>query len=185
MESHPLTPDRWSDFEELFGAKGAYGGCWCMWWRRSRKEFEQNQGEGNRLAMKKIVESGKIPGILAYQDGKPIAWCSTAPRDDYGSLNRSRVLKRIDDEHVWSIVCFYVHKNFRRQGVIEGLIAAAKDYAKSNGCKIIEAYPTIPKSDKVPPVSSYMGFPDMFERQGFIEAKRASQSKMIMRCNLG
>jgi hypothetical protein len=73
MEFYPLTVDRWSDFEELFGPKGAYGGCWCMWWRLSRKEFEAQQGEGNRQAMKAIVESEHVPGILGYSGGKPVA----------------------------------------------------------------------------------------------------------------
>jgi hypothetical protein len=45
MEIHPLTPDRWDDFEELFGSRGAYGGCWCMWWRTTRKEFEAFKGD--------------------------------------------------------------------------------------------------------------------------------------------
>ena len=25
----------------LFGPRGAYGGGWCMWWRLTRKVFEQ------------------------------------------------------------------------------------------------------------------------------------------------
>lgn len=33
---HPLTAEAWSDFEELFGRRGACGGCWCMWWRFAR-----------------------------------------------------------------------------------------------------------------------------------------------------
>ena len=113
----PLTKDRWSDFEELFGKRGAYGGCWCMWWRLTRKEFEQGQGEGNRQAMHAIVNSGKIPGILAYHKGKPVGWCSVAPREQFGPLERSRILKRIDDRAVWSIVCFFVAKGLRRQGI--------------------------------------------------------------------
>lgn len=104
LEFHPLTRERWSDFEELFGERGAYGGCWCMWWRLTRREFEQQQGEGNRQAMKAIVESVQVPGILAYAAGEPVGWCSVAPREHYGSLNRSPVLKRLDDTPVWSIV---------------------------------------------------------------------------------
>ena len=38
---YPLTPERWKDFEELFGPRGACGGCWCMWWRLKRSEFEK------------------------------------------------------------------------------------------------------------------------------------------------
>ena len=77
----PLTAERWSDFVELFGERGAYGGCWCMWWRLTRREFEQGQGEVNRQRMKAIVDSGRIPGILAYLQGKPVGWCSVAPRE--------------------------------------------------------------------------------------------------------
>ncbi len=93
----PLTPALWGDFERLFGPKGAYGGCWCMWWRITRGQFEQLQGEGNRQAMQNIVESGEVPGILLYDDGDPVGWCSVAPRDRFAALQRSRVLKPIDD----------------------------------------------------------------------------------------
>ena len=181
MEFHPLTPERWRDFEELFGAKGAYGGCWCMWWRSTRKEFTDNQGEGNRQAMREIVHSGKIPGILAYSEGKAIGWCSVAPREDFASLNRSRTLNAIDDTPVWSIVCFFVDKSRRGAGITEKLIQAAVVYARERGGKVVEAYPTVPKSDRVPPVSSYMGFPAMFEKLGFVECARPSVSKRIMR----
>jgi len=107
MQFHPLTPERWDDFEALFGARGAYSGCWCMWWRLKRKEFEAQQGDGNRAAMKAIVESGRVPGILGYDGDRAVAWCSVAPREDFPSLNRSPVLKRLDDEPVWSIVEAY------------------------------------------------------------------------------
>ena len=36
----PLTPETWSDFERLFGSRGACGGCWCMLWRLKNKDFE-------------------------------------------------------------------------------------------------------------------------------------------------
>jgi hypothetical protein len=81
LKFQPLTPDRWSDFERLFGPHGAYGGCWCMWWRTTRSQFEQQHGEGNRQAMQDIVNSGEVPGILAYAGGEPIGWCSVAPRE--------------------------------------------------------------------------------------------------------
>jgi hypothetical protein len=56
LEIAPLTPSTWEDFEALFGHRGAYGGCWCMWWRISRGEFERQHGEGNRRAMKALGE---------------------------------------------------------------------------------------------------------------------------------
>lgn len=178
---HPLTIERWPDFEDLFGEKGAYSGCWCMWWRLKRSEFEKQQGEGNRKAIKAIVQSGEVPGILAYMDTQPIAWCSVAPRESYPALNRSPVLKKLDDTPVWSIVCFFVAKGHRKRGIIQELITAAVEYVQDQNGKIIEAYPTVPKSEYLPPVSVYMGLPSMFRKAGFVERARPSKSKIIMR----
>lgn len=177
----PLTPSSWDDFEDLFGPRGAYGGCWCMWWRLSRKEFEKGQGDTNRKAMKAIVHSGKIPGLLAYCGGKPCGWCSVAPREDFGSLERSRVLRRIDDRNVWSLVCFFINKNYRGRNLGLKLIRGAIEFAASQGGEIIEAYPGILKTKKAPPVSSYMGIPKIFKEAGFEEVHRPSKSKVIMR----
>jgi len=176
-----LTPDRWDDFEQLFGAKGAYGGCWCMWWRLTRAQFERQQGEQNRRAMKEIVDSGRVPGIIGYLGERSVAWCSVAPRSEYGALNRSRVLKPIDDRPVWSIVCFFVAREHRGHGALVELIRGAVRHAFDHGATILEAYPTVPSNDNVPPVSSYMGFPDVFASAGFVEVARPSRSKRIMR----
>lgn len=184
LEFHPLTADRWPDLEALFGERGAYGGCWCMWWRSTRSEFEDQQGEGNRKALKGIVNGGEVPGILAYEEGEAVGWCSVAPRQAYGSLNRSRILKPIDGNPVWSIVCFFVAKTHRMQGLLLSLIRGAVEYAKSHGAKIIEAYPTVPKAERMPPVSSFMGLPSVFEEAGFVEVARPSTSKMIMRLEI-
>ena len=153
-----------------------------MWWRIKRSEFEKNHSVGNKRAIRKIVRTGKVPGILAYHETEPIAWCSVAPREDYASLNRSHVLKPIDDQPVWSVVCFFVKRGYRGQGVIGALLQGVVRYVRSKRGKILEAYPTVPGSKKLAPVSSYMGIPSMYRRAGFVECARPSKSRMIMRC---
>ncbi|MFQ5640196.1 MAG: hypothetical protein ACE5IR_19625 [bacterium] len=54
---HPLTRERWHDFERLFGERGACGGCWCMWMRLKRSEFEKQKGHGNKHAMQALPAS--------------------------------------------------------------------------------------------------------------------------------
>jgi GNAT superfamily N-acetyltransferase len=152
-----------------------------MWWRLPRAEFERNQGEGNRAAMQAITEGGDVPGLLAYADGEPVAWCSVAPREQFPSLNRSRVLKALDELPVWSIVCFFVATTWRGQGIGVPLIEAAVDYVARQSGKIVEAYPTVPREGRLAPVSSFMGVPSVFARAGFVECARPSASKMIMR----
>jgi GNAT superfamily N-acetyltransferase len=131
--------------------------------------------------MKGIVESGAIPGILAYREGEPVGWCSVALRESYGSLERSPVLKRLDDLPVWSLVCFFVEKGHRDKGVAEALIRAAVAYVREQGGQVIEAYPTPARGKWLPPVSSFMGTPAMFQRAGFVECARPSKSRVIMR----
>jgi len=105
-------------------------------------QWMRQRGRGNMKALKALVDSGEVPGILAYADGQAIGWCSVAPREVFHRLERSRTLKRIDDRPVWSVVCFFVAKPFRRQGVSTQLLKAAMDYAKGKGAKIIEGYPS-------------------------------------------
>src|SRR6185369_1198949 len=110
FEYHSLTPDRWSDLEELFGARGACGGCWCMLWRLKRSEFERQKGQANKECMRSLIDSGEVPGLLAYAGEEPVGWCAIAPRECYPALERSRVLRRIDDRPVWSVTCLFVKK---------------------------------------------------------------------------
>ena len=152
-----------------------------MWWRETRSEFDKNGNEGNRKAMKALVDSGVVPGILAYENGQPVGWCSVAPREDYASLNRSPVLKPIDERPVWSIVCFFIHKDHRSQGVGLQLIGGAVQYAKDNGADIVEAYPTKPRGKRLDPASSYMGIPKVFKSAGFEKVGDPSPAKAIMR----
>ena len=60
----PLTSNNWNDFVELFGDKGACGGCWCMTWRLKAAEYNRQKGEGNKKAMKELVKKVS-PGIVA------------------------------------------------------------------------------------------------------------------------
>ena len=180
----PATPARWKDVEALFGERGACAGCWCMWWRLTRTEFETNKGSRNKAAMKRLVESGSVPGILAYRDGKPVGWCSIGPREGYSALERSRVLKRIDDAPVWSIVCFFVCKGERRHGLTKELIRAAVKYAGSRGASIVEGYPISPKGSSYPDVYAYTGLASAFEDAGFFVAARPSPRRAIYRLAL-
>ena len=179
LRIQPLTSDHWNDFEKLFGDNGACGGCWCMWWRLKRSQYEKQKGAGNKKAIKKIVNAETIPGILTYHDGKPIGWCAIEPRESYALLENSRVLKRIDKKKVWSVVCFFVDKKYRRMGVTEKLLEAALKHAKKNKAKIVEGYPI--DSAKTPSAFAWTGFASAFLKVGFKEVHRGSPTRPIMR----
>ncbi|MDX1599929.1 MAG: GNAT family N-acetyltransferase [Anaerolineales bacterium] len=176
-----LTEDRWRDLIELFGPNGAYGGCWCMWWRETRAEFSRLGNEGNRAALREQLEQGHQIGLLGYESGAVVAWCSVAPREEYPSLLRSPVLRPVDDRPVWSLVCLYVDKEARGRGLALDMLQGAVDYVAAQGGEIVEAYPTIPREGKLPPVSSFMGTPKMYEAVGFVKVSQPSESRAIYR----
>jgi len=180
LNFEPVTPDRWADLETLFSERGVQNGCWCMYWRIKRKEFEQNYGAGNNNSLKGIVESGQVPGILAYYQENPVGWCSVAPREDFPVVLRSPTLKPIDDKPAWSITCFFVTRPYRTSGLTHLLIKAAVRYAKEHGARIIEAYP-IDVHAKSIEFDLYSGLNTTFEKEGFVEAFRRSERKSIMR----
>lgn len=181
----PLTPDRWADLVALFGPRGASGGCWCMWWRLKRSEFDAQKGDGNRAAFRAVVENGPPPGVLAYAGDQPVGWCAIAPRDEYPALERSRILKRVDDQPVWSVTCFFIAKGWRRRGLAGRLLAAAVAFAGEHGARIVEGYPVEPRNDDMPAVFAWTGMASTFRRAGFVEVARRSETRPIMRLTLG
>ena len=178
----PLSKKNWYNFVQLFGAKGACGNCWCMYYRLKKSDYlEGKAGDGNKDAMKEIVWNGKPAGILALYEGQAIAWCAFAPREDFIKLANSRVHKRIDNEDVWSVPCFFIDKNFRRNGISVALLKGVINYAKENGIKIIEAYPTIPTQDKLPDSFAWIGLYKSFERAGFEIVDQTSKNRPMVR----
>jgi GNAT superfamily N-acetyltransferase len=186
LSFQPLTVTRWADFAALFGERGACGGCWCMLWRLSRKQFESQKGDRNKAAMKAVVDSGESPGILAYHDAKAIGWCAIAPSGSYPALSRSRVLRPVDQRPRWSVACLFVEKSYRKKGVATELLRAAVEYAGSRGAELVEGYPVEPKSGKdIPPAFAWTGIPKAFIDAGFEEVARRSPTRPIMRLELG
>lgn len=178
---YPVTKINWKDFENLFGEKGACAGCWCMYWRMRRKDYDLQRGSGTKKIMKNLVNNGTVPGIIAYDNNKPVGWCSVAPREDFPVLENSRLLKRIDEKPVWSIVCFFIQKEFRKKGLSLELLNAAITFVKMNKGKIIEGYPVEPKSGKTADVFAWTGLASAFRKAGFKELERRSETRPIMR----
>jgi ribosomal protein S18 acetylase RimI-like enzyme len=182
----PLTPERWPDLEALFNAKGCSvaRGCWCMFYRRSGSRGQLPKGtteaQANRAALKALVDSGEPPGLIGYHGKVPVGWVSIGPRDDYAKLRRSPVMKPVDDLPVWSIICFVVPSQYRRQGVARSLLAGAIAYAKERGATLLEAYP-VDKPDRSSDDAMWFGAKSMYDAVGFEEVARRKANRPIVR----
>jgi GNAT superfamily N-acetyltransferase len=152
-----------------------------MVWRLRRKEWESGKGAGNKRELRKIVEAGRKPGILAYDGREPVGWCAVAPREAYPVLARSRILGPVDGQPVWSVSCLFVSKPYRRQGLSIRLLKEAVAFAARSGARIVEGYPVQPTMEKTPDAFVWTGTPSAFGRAGFEEVLRRSKSRPIMR----
>jgi GNAT superfamily N-acetyltransferase len=185
LETRPLTADRWGDLVELFERPGASiaRGCYCMAYRRSGRHEPPaglTYSEANKRALRALVDRGVVPGLLAYESGRPVGWISLGPREDYAKLARSPVMKPVDDKPVWSIVCFFVDAKARHRGVADALLRGAIAWARSQGATLLEAYPC----DKPATASDdamWFGAKTMFDRAGFTEVARRKPARPVMR----
>lgn len=182
----PATPDRWPDLEAIFNAKGCSvaRGCWCMYYRRSGSQAQSSasgsRAESNKAQLKALVDAGPPPGLIGYRGKVPVGWVSLAPREEYAKLARSPVMKPVDDQPVWSVICFVVPSEYRGQGVARALLDGAIAYARKHGATLIEAYP-VDKPTRSNGDAMWFGAKSMYDKAGFSEVARRKPHRPVVR----
>jgi GNAT superfamily N-acetyltransferase len=186
FEARPLTPETWTDLERLFEMPGGsiVRGCWCMYYRKTGQvSVSAAAGVTHKEQLCSLVHANVVPGLLGYVDQQPAGWVSLGPREDYLKLRRSPIMKPVDDAEVWSVVCFYVAKPWRGQGLQHRLLAAALNHARDQGVRIVESYP-VDKPERSHDDFMFFGSRSLYERAGFREIVRRSPTRVVMRRGL-
>jgi GNAT superfamily N-acetyltransferase len=92
-------------------------------------------------------------------------------------------MKAVDKQPVWSVVCFVVPSEHRRQGVAKALLAGAIEYARKRGVTLLEAYP-VDKPDRSADDSLWFGAKSMYDAAGFEEIARRRPARPVVRLRL-
>jgi GNAT superfamily N-acetyltransferase len=183
-----LSSKLWNDLAKLFGEKGACGGCWCMSWRIEKDEkWEDVKGPKAKKRFKKMVETGRARGLLAYDGKEPVGWCTFGKRIDFPRLNRAPSLKCEDAEAICSVPCFYVKNGYRKKGVSTQLLEAAARVLAKEKEKVLEGYPVKPTklgNKNIPGAFAWTGTIPLFEKQGFELAGSPLTAKLRYRRSL-
>ena len=185
IEVVPATPDRWDDVVTILGS-GSEQGCWCQA-PRGREAGRPDKGPDlrPRLLREQLAEDPPA-GLLAYLDGTVVGWLGFGRRDRLPRLQRSRTIPAVDDQPVWSVLCFNVRPGYRRRGVATALLDGLVDYAERSGAPGVEAYPIDPGGRRVDTSFGFVGMTGWFERAGFeriveTDAHSAGRTRMLMR----
>lgn len=163
-----LTGELWSDFEAYFEYKNKCSGCWCM---NHRLPVGLNfDGEAAKLAMKQLIESNRVFGVLAYTKGDkiPIGWCA---------VDRRRTLPGHDcieegiacEADEWSVHCITTRDDYKNKGVESTLVQAGIELVKKNNGRSIEVYPEPNSSPNkaFKTWNTFNGYQSDFENMGF------------------
>jgi GNAT superfamily N-acetyltransferase len=179
----PLERGDWRAVERLFGANGACGGCWCMWWRveKGGQSWRAAQGATNRARFAKLVKRGAVHAMIAYEDDEPIGWCSFGPHASFPRFQSVRVLRHEVSDETWSIVCFFIPAGQRGKGLATRLLEASTKRAFALGARVIEAYPVVPpaSSERMPAAFAWTGVPAVFEAAGYERIARPAGLRPI------
>lgn len=184
LKVRALRRSDWPHVEQLFGAKGACGGCWCMAWRRPRggKLWEECKGEKNRAAFRELLESGKATGLLAFDKRVPVGWCSLGPREHFPKIDNSPSMNIAMPDRSWVVSCLFIAPEWRGRGLGERLLQEAVTYARQKKASAIFGYPARPPGGKkLPSAFAWTGVPVMYRRAGFRAVARTGFSRPVYR----
>jgi len=174
-----MTEDYFRFFDEIAFADHPEWGCecyCCFFHAASEKEWEESTAAQRKALARDLIFAGRLQGLLAYAEDKPVAWCH------YEQKNRLPGLKAFypewvgDDETTAAIVCFTVAQGFRKQGIAGKLLDTACQDLAAQGYSFVEAYPfTSSDSDE----HNYHGPLSMYVSHGFAIYKECKESTVV------
>lgn len=186
LSAQPLTPDRWDDFERLFGPSGACYGCWCTHFRIPTSQRKTMDAEDKKRFMRERIAAGPPPGLLGYIGDRPAAWVQVGPRLELPQWNSVKTVSRpldpsdVEDLSVWAVSCFFMNSGDRGRGYSHDMLSEAVNFARTSGARLLEGCP-IERTKQSKSVGLYVGSQRIFEAAGFSEIAKRKDGRPLMR----
>jgi hypothetical protein len=180
----PLGPDTWPAFAQLAERhNGVWGGCWCTWFHSSHTEKRLRQvTEDNRTFKERLVNEGRAHAALVFDGDVAVAWCQYGTPDELPNIyHRKEYEAGLDRLPDYRLTCFFVDKNYRREGMAAVALHGALDLIAQAGGGVVEAYPHDIGGQKVSASFLYSGTRSLFEQAGFSYIRPKGQKNCVMR----
>jgi predicted GNAT family acetyltransferase len=136
--------------------------------------------------MRRRVEEGPAPGILAFDEGRAVGWMQVGPRHDVPQWNNAARASaplgegEARDPDIWAISCFFVRSGARGKGLTHRLVSAGTDYARRSGARYLEACP-MDQSKSSRSTGLFVGSTRVFEKAGFVRMAERKAGRPLMR----
>jgi GNAT superfamily N-acetyltransferase len=164
IEIQPLSAQRLPEFLAFFDGSAFsdnphWASCYCQCFHEDHRQVawpDRTAAQNRSRACERIAER-EMQGFLASAAGKPVGWCSAAPRRLFHALDDEPVA---DAATVGAVMCFLVAPAHRGCGIARRLLDAACDGLRSQGLAVVEAYPrrhaTSPAENHFGPLRLYL-----------------------------
>jgi len=166
------TPAEWDDVQRALTGGGDGASCQCVWPVLRDKDWNKTTKDQRVGILRDEITAGPPPGIVAYVDGEAAGWIRIGPRPAQRRLGYTRTIvaatqEPLEDGSVWAVTCFSVRRDHRGKGLNAALLAAAVDYARTSGARVIEGYPVDTATTTVSSNDLFHGALSTFLAAGF------------------
>ena len=173
-----LHESTFADFARLVEKhNGVWGGCWCLYFHQKGT----GSLEGNKQAKHGLVCQGRAKAALVYDGDVAVGWCQYGRPDDLPRIYHLKAyLAAVRDTPDWRITCFFIDRDYRRQGVATMALEGALELITAEGGGLVESFPALVDDRKTSASFLHNVTISVFERQGFELVAKIGMHKWLM-----
>ncbi len=185
LTTRPATPERFDDLQTALSGGGDGRSCQCQWFTMSASGWKHSDTAERRDLLRAETAGPCAPGLIGYRGEVPAGWVRVGPRTAQPRLARSRSLRPHatqpwDDPDIWAVTCFVIRREFRGEGLMAELLAAAVEHACHGGARVVEGYPTDTAGLRRSANDLFRGVTQAFLDVGFAEIAHPTPTRAIM-----
>ena len=117
-----------------------------------------------------------------FDGDRAVAWCQYGPPDELPNVQHNKqYLAELDVLPDYRITCFFVDRDYRREGVARVALDGALDLIAQAGGGVVESYPQDTDGKKMSASFLYNATRSMFEQAGFAYIRSKGKNHSVMR----
>lgn len=174
----PLDAGTWDAFCELVERNnGIFGGCWC-----APNHVEYQRGVTDTRALKEeLVRRGRAHQSMVFDDeGGAQGWCQYGRPEELHMKHAREYAKDPPPPAQWRIVCIFVDKRHRGQGVARAALKGALAEIASAGGGLVEAISETTAGREAQGRFLFSATVELFEELGFTRVRHVGKHAWIV-----
>ncbi len=178
----PLDANTFDAFAQLVERhNGVWGGCWCLAFHPRTPDMGQSV-EGNRAVKQRLVDEGKAHAAVVFDGDRAVGWCQYGSPEELPRItHRKEYEAGLVEPADYRITCFFVDRDYRREGVSALALRGALDLIAAAGGGVVDGFPYDTGGEKANASFLYNGTRSLFEQAGFEYVRPKGKNHCVMR----